>query len=68
MVGGIRERGEEPTYMLTMPGWARLEPGLQGVPGRCFVAMSFHESLTDAYTDGIYPALNTDCRLGSVSP
>jgi hypothetical protein len=60
---GPLRMGEEPTYMLTVPGWARLEPGLQGLPGRCFVAMSFNVSLTDAYTEGIFAALKTDCGL-----
>lgn len=41
--------------VLAPEGWARLEPppGAAGIPGRCFVAMSFHESLNAAYADGI---------------
>ncbi len=45
-------------WSLTMNGWEALEP-LQagGIPGRCFVAMAFHESLDDAYYLGIKPAI-----------
>jgi hypothetical protein len=44
---------------LTIPGWQHLEPSLQkgGIPGRCFVVMSFDDSLNPAYMDGIKPAV-----------
>lgn len=48
---------------LSVAGWTRLEPGIAGSAGRCFVAMSFHESLAGAYNEGIYPALKVDCQL-----
>jgi hypothetical protein len=49
---------------LTVKGWERLEPANPGgIPGRCFVAMSFDNSLDDAYNRGIYPALKEDCNL-----
>jgi hypothetical protein len=39
---------------ITPDGWARLEPaGSGGIPGRCFVAMSFDPSLDDVYESGI---------------
>jgi nucleoside 2-deoxyribosyltransferase len=38
---------------ITLAGWQELEPAGGGVKGRCFVAMSFHESLDDAYHTGI---------------
>ena len=45
-------------YFLTMKGWERLEPVKGGVVvGRCFVAMSFHENLHEAYELGIRPAV-----------
>lgn len=47
-------------------GWARLEPPTGGgIPGRCFVAMSFDPGLNAAYTDGIQPAV-VDCGFTPV--
>lgn len=47
-------------------GWARLEPASGGgIPGRCFVAMSFDKSLDAVYVDGIKPAV-TDCSFTPV--
>lgn len=34
---------------LTVEGWGRLQVPPGGFPGRSFVAMSFHDSLTDAF-------------------
>jgi hypothetical protein len=50
------------TFVVTVKGWQRLEPpgGGGGIPGRCFVAMSFDLSLNDAYELGIRPAV-IDC-------
>ncbi|HJS83202.1 MAG TPA: hypothetical protein VJ742_10260 [Nitrososphaera sp.] len=47
------------TATLTPKGIERLHPRTshQGIPGRCFVAMSFHPSLSDAYELAIEPAL-----------
>jgi hypothetical protein len=43
---------------LTVKGWTQLEPqGREGIPGLCFVAMSFDASLTEAYTMGIAEAI-----------
>jgi hypothetical protein len=52
-------QGEGGSFSLTVEGWARLEPpaGGGGIPGRCFIAMSFDPSLNDAYTLGIEPAV-----------
>lgn len=43
----------------TIDGWQYLEPRVPvgGIPGRCFVAMSFDASLDEAYELGIKPAL-----------
>jgi hypothetical protein len=55
------------TYSLTVKGWERLEPlpGGNGIPGRCFVAMSFDPSLYDAYELGIRLAI-IDCGFQPV--
>jgi hypothetical protein len=44
---------------LSVEGWQRLESpiGSGGIPGRCFVAMSFNPELDDAWKLGIEPAL-----------
>ncbi len=44
---------------VTFEGWQFLEPlrKTQMVPGRVFVAMSFHEDLDEAYQNGIEPAI-----------
>jgi hypothetical protein len=45
-------------WKLTIDGWNLLEPlHAGGIPGRCFVAMAFDESLDDAYYHGIKPAI-----------
>lgn len=52
---------------LTVKGWEHLEPpvGGGGIPGRCFIAMSFDPSLNDAYEFGIRPALR-DCGFDPI--
>jgi len=53
--------------IITPAGWARLDPPTTGgVPGTCFVAMSFDTSLEGAYTLGIYPAIEVDCGYKAV--
>jgi hypothetical protein len=47
--------------LLTPKGWETLSPVAGGLPGTCFVAMWFDESLHAAYADGIKPALEADC-------
>jgi ribosomal protein S27E len=52
--------------IVTPEGWARLEPPAGGgIPGRCFVAMSFDKSLESAYTEGIQPAV-AECGFSPV--
>jgi len=47
---------------VTPAGWEHLEPsGSGGIPGTCFVAMSFKPELTKAYDLGIRPAVTEDC-------
>jgi hypothetical protein len=43
--------------LLTVIGWDVVAPTGGGVPGTCFVAMSFHESLAAVFTEGIAPAV-----------
>lgn len=52
---------------LTAKGWEAIEPaaGL-GLPGICFVAMSFSPELNAAFDDGIRPAVEIDCGLKAV--
>ena len=46
---------------VTAEGWEQLEPSSGGgIPGTCFVAMSFKDEMKPAYDSGIHPAL-TDC-------
>jgi hypothetical protein len=48
-------------YQLTVPGWQAVEPiaSSGGIPGRCFIAMSFDPSLSAAYESGIKRAVHT---------
>ena len=46
-----------------MKGWERLTPGAGGIPGTCFVAMSAHPDLNDAYDNGILKAVEDDCHF-----
>jgi hypothetical protein len=54
-------------YELTIDGWKAIEPSIPpgGIPGRCFVAMSFDKALDDAYTLGIKSAIE-DCDFTSI--
>jgi hypothetical protein len=52
---------------ITVDGWRRLEKQrIEGIPNRCFVAMSFDHSLDDAWVNGIEPALRIDCKLDPI--
>jgi nucleoside 2-deoxyribosyltransferase len=54
-------------FVLTVEGWAQLEPrGTGGISGHCFVAMSFDQSLREAYEQGIRAAIEDDCKLLAV--
>jgi nucleoside 2-deoxyribosyltransferase len=54
-------------WMLTAKGWEHLTTKAGTfTPGTCFVAMSFDESLSEAYTEGIKPALEEDCGFKSI--
>jgi hypothetical protein len=53
------------SYQLTVAGWQELEPTKlpAGMPGHCFIAMTFDPSLDDAYSFGIEPAIRADCNF-----
>src|SRR5262249_14791704 len=66
-LGFIEHIHSEETYRLTAKGWDAIQAaGVNGVPGKCFVAMSFHESLKDAYENGIFLAVKEDCKMNPV--
>jgi hypothetical protein len=51
-------------YELTPTAWEQRETTTTGgTPGNCFVAMSFHDSLKEAYDSGIYLAVKNDCKM-----
>jgi nucleoside 2-deoxyribosyltransferase len=54
-------------YWLTPKGWERISarPSVF-MPGRCFVAMAFRDSLKPAYTEGIQKAVEDDCGFRAV--
>jgi len=50
-------------FCMTVKGWERLEPPRgRGIPGRCFIAMSFDPSLNEAFLLGIEPAVR-ECEF-----
>jgi len=66
--GYLETLGGDPRVCIVTPaGWAKLQPSSRGgVPGRCFVAMSFDPSVKDAFDQGIRPAIEEDCKLSAV--
>jgi hypothetical protein len=61
------DRDKVENVSITVDGWRTLEPGAgAGIPGRCFVAMSFDSSLDQAYDEGIRPAIKDDCGFSPV--
>jgi hypothetical protein len=53
--------------MMLASGWERLQERASfGIPGRCFVAMSFDPFLDEAWEKGIDPALRIDCNVDPV--
>jgi len=53
---------------VSVKGWDLLEPlnVTSGIPGRCFVAMSFMDELDEAYLLGIKPAVEQDCGMTAI--
>jgi len=66
-LGYIEHKPGRP-LIVTGKGWEHLESRVtgQGMPGKCFVAMWFDESLKQAYDNGIYLAVKEDCKMDPV--
>jgi hypothetical protein len=59
--------GNKFSCRMTAKGWDRFQAfSVSGIPGRCFVAMSFDPSLSEAWEKGIYLALKIDCELDPI--
>lgn len=57
---GGRHHSNEVEAQMTVKGWEAVSPVAgTGVPGTCFVAMSFDPSLNEAYDLGIVPAVES---------
>jgi hypothetical protein len=52
-------------YLMEVKGWEQLQP-TAGIPGKCFVAMSFAEDLKPVWFEGIEPAVKIDCKMDPV--
>jgi hypothetical protein len=69
---GYIERSEISTksynVILKAKGWEQIqEATVNGIPGKCFVAMSFAEDLKKpVFDDGIEPAVEIDCKMKAV--
>ncbi|MBS1856121.1 MAG: hypothetical protein JST11_12200 [Acidobacteria bacterium] len=65
--GYLDKRGDD-ALTLSVEGWEQVDPpaGPAGIPGRCFVAMSFAQDLDEAYNLGIKPAIEKDCGMMAV--
>jgi hypothetical protein len=65
---GWAEKSLAGTPRLTASGWAKVNSSgpEYGISGRCFVAMAFHPSSLDAYTNGIRLAIEIDCGFTSI--
>jgi hypothetical protein len=61
---GLTSPGAAPSALvkltLSTKGWSQVQPlpRTGGIPGTCFVAMSFAEEMSAAYQDGIAPAVS----------
>jgi hypothetical protein len=66
--GYVNDKKFTPKLQLTPKTWERFEKAGTGggTPGKCFVAMSFEESLNPAYHQGIYLAVKNDCQMDPV--
>jgi hypothetical protein len=62
----ISRTGGPWVYGLKVKGWDYLQP-TAGIPGKCFVAMSFDEDLKKpVWKEGIEPAVKIDCKMNPV--
>ena len=54
-------------YSLKAKGWEAIQSAsINGIPRRCFVAMSFDGSLQGAYDSGIFLAVKNDCKMDPI--
>jgi hypothetical protein len=52
---------------LKAKGWEQIQAAtVNGIPGKCFVAMSYSKELKSVYDDGIEPAVRIDCKMDPV--
>ncbi len=55
------------SYTVKPKGWEKIQSStVSGIPGKCFVAMSFDPSMNDAFTNGIESAVKIDCKMDAV--
>lgn len=52
-------------YRISPKGWDYLHPTIGGVPGSCFVAMSFASELQEAFDSGFLLAIESDCGFAA---
>lgn len=65
-LGYLEQRGNG-LYLLKVRGWDEIQaPTVNGISGKCFVAMSFNDSLKDAYENGIFLAVKGDCKMDPI--
>jgi nucleoside 2-deoxyribosyltransferase len=64
-VGYMRATDNHLKPTMTAKGWEVLQSAASGsgMRGRCFIAMSFHPDLKQAYDEGIYLAIKEDCKM-----
>jgi hypothetical protein len=61
------DRDKIENLRLMVNGWHVLQPDSgAGIPGRCFVAMSFDSSLDEPYDHGIRAAVKDDCGFNPI--
>jgi hypothetical protein len=66
-LGYIEQVLGQETYRLKAKGWDTIQAAsVNGIPGKCFVAMSFDPALKPVYDDGIQPAVEIDCKMDPV--
>jgi len=62
---GCLQKQASGQYLMEVKGWEQLQP-TAGIPGKCFVAMSFAQDLKPVWLEGIKPAVKIDCKMDPV--
>jgi hypothetical protein len=66
-LGYIEQVLSQETYRLKAKAWDTIQAAsVNGIPGKCFVAMSFAEELKPVWLEGIEPAVKLDCKMDPV--